>query len=117
MQRPVKITKSPVQTKNEQKRLITQNQSILKSNEQEVLKIIKDYLNYNECTEPMDAISFLHQEFLENHENITEFKPEYICSLNFQIQSLYLLLARLQVCSSNILNSTRMLDLLTANPA
>lgn len=112
-----KVTQGPVQTKNEQKRLITQNQSILVKNEKEILKLVTDYLDFNECTEPMDAIGFLQQEFLEKHKNISEVNPHYLCNVNFQVNQLFLLLAKLQICKGNVSTSSRMLNLLTSNPA
>ena len=117
MQNEKKITESPVQTQNEQARLIEINKAFKSANEQEILKVVKNYLDCNDCSEPIDCIGFLHQEFLDKHENIEEYDPKYLSSLNFQVKELYLLLSRLQVCSGIISNSTRIIKILTPNPA
>jgi len=111
------ISNSPVQTKNEQRRLILRNQSIKLENEEEILKIIKDYLDFNDFTVPIDHVGFLHQEFLEKQEDFKECNPEHLCTLNYHVKELYLLLSRLQLCSSRITTATKMLQVLNPNQA
>lgn len=72
MQSPVKITKSPVQTKNEQKKLITQNQ------------LIKSLLVMKTASEHREVLNKVFKSlFLE--ENLT---PEFKCDIYTTINSL-----------------------------